>query len=86
VERLRQELEDKFQELGPNTVIGCTWPPIPPLAPDAHAYFLVVAETVVGAATGVVAAPKGYFKGKFLDHGVKEASVLTQFSYEVCLR
>lgn len=24
----------------------------------------VVAETVVGALTGVVAAPKGYFKGK----------------------
>lgn len=23
VERLRQELEDKFQELGPDTVIGC---------------------------------------------------------------
>ena len=24
VERLRQELEDKFLELGPETVIGCT--------------------------------------------------------------
>jgi len=44
VERLRQELEDKFLELGPETVIG------------------FVAETVVGATTGVVAAPKGYFK------------------------
>ncbi|EJF59076.1 PLP-dependent transferase [Dichomitus squalens LYAD-421 SS1] len=43
VERLRKELEDKFLELGPNTVIG------------------FVAETVVGATTGVVAAPKGYF-------------------------
>ncbi|KAI0333868.1 PLP-dependent transferase [Cubamyces sp. BRFM 1775] len=44
VERLRKELEDKFIELGPDTVIG------------------FVAETVVGATTGVVAAPKGYFK------------------------
>ncbi|PCH36374.1 PLP-dependent transferase [Wolfiporia cocos MD-104 SS10] len=44
VERLRQELEDKFIELGPDTVIG------------------FVAETVVGATTGVVPAPKGYFK------------------------
>lgn len=25
VERLRQELEDKFEALGPNTVIGCEW-------------------------------------------------------------
>ncbi len=25
VERLRQELEDKFLELGPDTVIGCKW-------------------------------------------------------------
>ncbi|KAI0306092.1 hypothetical protein B0F90DRAFT_1808594 [Multifurca ochricompacta] len=44
VERLRQELEDKFIELGPDTVIG------------------FVAETVVGATTGVLAAPKGYFR------------------------
>ncbi|PPQ78386.1 hypothetical protein CVT25_011609 [Psilocybe cyanescens] len=44
VERLRQELESKFIELGPETVIG------------------FVAETVVGATTGVVSAPKGYFK------------------------
>ncbi|KAF9461243.1 hypothetical protein BDZ94DRAFT_1196596 [Collybia nuda] len=44
VERLRQELEDKFIALGTNTVIG------------------FVAETVVGATTGVVPAPKGYFK------------------------
>ncbi|KZT67358.1 hypothetical protein DAEQUDRAFT_673424 [Daedalea quercina L-15889] len=44
VERLRQELEDKFLELGPDTVAG------------------FVAETVVGATTGVVPAPKGYFK------------------------
>ncbi|KAF8449163.1 hypothetical protein L210DRAFT_3609574 [Boletus edulis BED1] len=43
VERLRQELEDKFIELGPETVIG------------------FAAETVVGATTGVVGAPKGYF-------------------------
>ncbi|KAJ3479147.1 hypothetical protein NLI96_g9263 [Meripilus lineatus] len=42
VERLRQELEDKFQELGPDTVIG------------------FVAETVVGATSGVVPPPKGY--------------------------
>ncbi|KAG1723840.1 uncharacterized protein EDB91DRAFT_1340148 [Suillus paluster] len=43
VERLQQELEDKFIELGPDTVIG------------------FIAETVVGATTGVVSAPKGYF-------------------------
>ncbi|KAL0579002.1 hypothetical protein V5O48_002997 [Marasmius crinis-equi] len=44
VGRLRKELEDKFIELGPDTVIG------------------FVAETVVGATTGAVPAPKGYFK------------------------
>ncbi|KAI0079420.1 PLP-dependent transferase [Panus rudis PR-1116 ss-1] len=44
VERLRQELENKFIELGPDTVIG------------------FVAETVVGATTGVVPPPKGYLK------------------------
>jgi len=44
IERLRQELEDKFLELGPHTVIG------------------FVAETVVGATTGALPAPKGYFK------------------------
>ncbi|KAJ7066411.1 PLP-dependent transferase [Mycena amicta] len=44
VERLRAELEAKFIELGPDTVIG------------------FVAETVVGATTGVLPAPKGYFK------------------------
>ncbi|KAI0037907.1 PLP-dependent transferase [Auriscalpium vulgare] len=44
VERLRQELEDKFIALGPDTVIG------------------FVAETVVGATTGCLAAPKGYFR------------------------
>lgn len=44
VERLRRELEDKFLELGPDTVIG------------------FVAETVVGATTGALPAPKGYFK------------------------
>ncbi|KAL0068120.1 hypothetical protein AAF712_004780 [Marasmius tenuissimus] len=44
VERLKKELEDKFIELGPDTVIG------------------FVAETVVGATTGAVPAPKGYFK------------------------
>ncbi|CAL1713972.1 unnamed protein product [Somion occarium] len=44
VERLRKQLEDKFLELGPDTVIG------------------FVAETVVGATTGVVPPPKGYFK------------------------
>ena len=26
VERLRKELDDKFQELGPDTVIGCKSP------------------------------------------------------------
>ncbi|KAJ6513202.1 PLP-dependent transferase [Mycena sanguinolenta] len=44
VERLRAELEAKFLELGPDTVIG------------------FVAETVVGATTGVGVPPKGYFK------------------------
>jgi adenosylmethionine-8-amino-7-oxononanoate aminotransferase len=44
VERLRQELDNKFQELGPDTVIG------------------FVAETVVGATSGVVPPPKGYIK------------------------
>ncbi|KIY45666.1 PLP-dependent transferase [Fistulina hepatica ATCC 64428] len=44
VERLRQELEEKFLELGPDTVIG------------------FVAETVVGATSGVVPPPKGYLK------------------------
>ncbi|KAG8857436.1 hypothetical protein FRB96_005735 [Tulasnella sp. 330] len=44
VSRLAQELEHKFQELGPHTVIG------------------FVAETVVGATTGVVPPPKGYLK------------------------
>jgi len=44
VKRLRDELEAKFIELGPETVVG------------------FVAETVVGATTGVVPAPKGYFK------------------------
>ncbi|KAG9010314.1 hypothetical protein FRB94_010664 [Tulasnella sp. JGI-2019a] len=44
VARLAQELEDKFQQLGPQTVIG------------------FVAETVVGATTGVVPPPKGYLK------------------------
>ncbi|KIJ20719.1 hypothetical protein PAXINDRAFT_165587 [Paxillus involutus ATCC 200175] len=43
VRRLQQELEDKFIELGPETVIG------------------FAAETVVGATTGVLGAPKGYF-------------------------
>ncbi|KAG6821487.1 hypothetical protein H0H93_010211 [Arthromyces matolae] len=51
VERLRQELEDKFIALGPDTVIG------------------FVAETVVGATTGVVPAPNGYFKGMGTLHG-----------------
>ncbi|KAF8495067.1 pyridoxal phosphate-dependent transferase [Gautieria morchelliformis] len=44
VARLAKELDDKFTELGPDTVIA------------------FVAETVVGATTGVVPAPKGYFK------------------------
>ncbi|KIL69369.1 hypothetical protein M378DRAFT_184532 [Amanita muscaria Koide BX008] len=44
VERLKQELEAKFVELGPDTVAA------------------FAAETVVGATTGVVSAPKGYFK------------------------
>ncbi|TDL21827.1 PLP-dependent transferase [Rickenella mellea] len=44
VERLRKELDDKFQELGPGNVIA------------------FVAETVVGATTGALPAPTGYFK------------------------
>ncbi|CAE6403477.1 unnamed protein product [Rhizoctonia solani] len=44
VQRLKQELDAKFQQLGGDTVIG------------------FVAETVVGATTGCVPAPKGYFK------------------------
>ena len=71
VERLRKELEDKFIELGPDTVIGCesphdlsTWnmlPPAPYLLTRCYP-LTVVAETVVGATTGAVPAPKGYFK------------------------
>ncbi|KAG8901857.1 hypothetical protein FRB99_005034 [Tulasnella sp. 403] len=44
VSRLAEELEDKFQELGPETVIA------------------FVAETVVGATSGVVPPPRGYLK------------------------
>ncbi|KZV84309.1 PLP-dependent transferase [Exidia glandulosa HHB12029] len=44
VQRLKEELDAKFQEVGPETVIG------------------FVAETVVGATTGAVPPPKGYFK------------------------
>lgn len=63
VERLRQELEDKFIELGPDTVIACTFSVYSTRAPLLNANFLsVVAETVVGATTGVVGPPKGYFK------------------------
>ncbi|KAF8324112.1 PLP-dependent transferase [Clavulina sp. PMI_390] len=43
VQRLADELEAKFQELGPDTVAA------------------FAAETVVGATTGCVPAPKGYF-------------------------
>jgi E3 ubiquitin-protein ligase TRIP12 len=61
VERLRKELDDKFLELGPETVIGCEftiwiWYKIRGLI-----HMLVVAETVVGATTGAVPASKGYF-------------------------
>lgn len=44
VQRLKDELDAKFQEIGSDTVIG------------------FVAETVVGATTGALPAPKGYFK------------------------
>lgn len=39
VERLRKELEDKFEELGPDTVIGCEYLSsyLPPHSP-AHAF------------------------------------------------
>jgi adenosylmethionine-8-amino-7-oxononanoate aminotransferase len=63
VERLKAELEAKFEELGGENVIACQY---------FITFFLrtvidlirhaVVAETVVGATTGVVPAPKGYFK------------------------
>jgi len=61
VERLRQELEDKFLQLGSDTVVGCMM--FPSNLAITYMHFTVVAETVVGATTGVVPAPKGYFKG-----------------------
>ncbi|KAK2463604.1 hypothetical protein APHAL10511_004355 [Amanita phalloides] len=65
VERLRQELEDKFFELGPDTVIG------------------FVAETVVGAATGAVPAPRGYFKAmKSVCDKYGALFILDEASYE----
>lgn len=58
MERLRAELEDKIKELGPETVIGCK----SSVAIGCSILkSLVVAETVVGATTGAVPAPKGYF-------------------------
>lgn len=60
VERLRQELEDKFIELGPETVIGCEFFPSSAYH-TALSLVRVVAETVVGATTGVLGAPEGYF-------------------------
>jgi E3 ubiquitin-protein ligase TRIP12 len=60
VERLRQELEDKFIELGPDTVIGCEY--FLQLSFMSTQRCLVVAETVVGATTGALSAPRGYFK------------------------
>ena len=60
VERLRQELEDKFLELGPDTVIGCTCPNVL-IASNPLSLLTVVAETVVGL-SGVIPAPKGYFR------------------------
>jgi len=63
VERLRQELEDKFLELGPDTVIGCKFAhSFDGLIAERRCSYKVVAETVVGATTGALAAPKGYFK------------------------
>ena len=65
VERVRKELEDKFLELGPDTVVGCEFSRLPrllsPPSSEPALCHVVVAETVVGATTGVVAAPKGYF-------------------------
>ncbi|KAG6897829.1 hypothetical protein C0992_010634 [Termitomyces sp. T32_za158] len=62
VERLRQELEDKFVALGPDTVIGCKPFFVHQMFNNVFISLVVVAETVVGATTGVVPAPKGYFK------------------------
>jgi E3 ubiquitin-protein ligase TRIP12 len=62
VERLRQELEDKILELGPETVISCRSPQHLLAANKRTDCLTVVAETVVGATTGVVPAPKGYFR------------------------
>ena len=62
VERLRKELDDKFQELGPETVIGCKLATQRSRCSLLIGFQPVVAETVVGATTGVVPPPKGYFK------------------------
>lgn len=61
VQRLRQELEDKFIELGPETVIGCEFFPPRCRYHTALSLIQVAAETVVGATSGVLGAPKGYF-------------------------
>lgn len=47
--------------------------------------FIVVAETVVGATTGVVSAPKGYFKGIFTTYFPSEVAY-GAISHEICLR
>lgn len=66
VERLRKELEDKFLELGPETVIGCTFSPVSLFQEEVYELIgivsIVVAEPVVGATTGAVGPPPGYFK------------------------
>lgn len=64
VRRLAQELDDKFKELGPDTVIACKFLLrfIPQTSPIMNALHQVVAETVVGATAGVVPPPKGYLK------------------------
>lgn len=72
VGRLAQELEDKFQELGPQTVIGCErelWSCLCRMylvrSFSSLVKLLVVAETVVGATTGVVPPPKGTLQVDF---------------------
>ena len=63
VERLRNELDAKFQELGPDTVIACEWRNrVSKFKLTSSSLFSVVAETVTGASSGVVIPPKGYFK------------------------
>lgn len=63
--RLVKEVEDHFLDLGPDNVISfryaMEWLRTPDLKPRAN--IGASAETVVGATSGCVPAPKGYFRG-----------------------